>query len=98
MTARCYVCGRQILFVEVGSAASRLGLMRGDFLLRLDEVPLASWELFERALEERPSADHEVAWFRPTSGEVQRGRFTLRGADSGESVVRGARFGAAGEF
>jgi len=82
--------------VEIGSAAAQLGLARGDLLLRLDDAKLASWELFERALEERPFAEHQIAWFRPATGEVQRAHFTLPGARAGEAASRGARFGAVG--
>ncbi|MEO6951050.1 MAG: site-2 protease family protein [Polyangia bacterium] len=79
--------------VEVGSVASGIGLLRGDQLLRLDDNALGSWELFERALEERPTAEHEIAWFRPGSGAVQHARFTLR-ADGSDS--RALHFGAVG--
>ena len=79
--------------VEAGSVAAGLGLVRGDQLLRLDDSALGSWELFERALEERPTAEHELAWFRPSSGEVRHARFSLQpdGSDS-----RAMHFGAVG--
>jgi regulator of sigma E protease len=81
--------------VEVDSPAASLGLLRGDLLLRLDDAALQSWELFERALEERPDVEHEIAWFRPETGAILRGRFTLRGEDA-EGAARGLRFGAVG--
>jgi regulator of sigma E protease len=80
--------------VEAGSPAESIGLRRGDLLLRLDDAPLQSWELFERALEERPQSEHEVAWFRPEGAAVRRGRFTLRGDD--DAGPRALRFGAVG--
>ena len=82
--------------VEAGSPAAAIDLKRGDLLLRLDDAPLQSWELFERALEERPTAEHEVAWYRPDGGAVLRGRFRLRGEDAGEPAPRSLRFGAVG--
>ena len=82
--------------VEAGSQAQTLGLRRGDLLLRLDDATLVSWELFERALEERPRVAHEIAWYRPDTAELLRGRFTLLSEDAPEGNLRAARFGAVG--
>ena len=82
--------------VESGTPAATLGLQRGDLLLRLDESPLGSWELFERALEERPTAEHELAWYRPDTADVMRSHFRLRSDDAADALARGARFGAVG--
>jgi regulator of sigma E protease len=81
--------------VESGSQAAALGLVRGDVLLRLDDAPLASWELFERALEERPRDEHGLSWFHPKTNEIHRGRFTL-GVDDTSERARSLRFGAVG--
>jgi regulator of sigma E protease len=82
--------------VEAATQAATLGLRRGDLLVRLDDAPLASWELFERALEERPRAEHEIAWYRPSTDAMLRGRFTLGGDDRRDGTPRAVRFGAVG--
>ena len=82
--------------VETGSAAEELGLKRGDLLLRLDGGVLGSWELFERALEERPTVEHEIVWFRPQTGDIHKARFQLAAEKPSEIGSRAARFGAIG--
>ena len=82
--------------IEVGSSAEGLGLHRGDLLLRLDDAVLTSWELFERALEERPTAEHQIVWFRPQSATVHQARFQLAAPVGPELGARAARFGAVG--
>jgi regulator of sigma E protease len=85
--------------VESGTQAAALGLARGDLLVRLDDAPLVSWELFERALEERPTARHQLSWFRPDTGALLSGEFRLAGNDLDGSATRGLRalrFGAVG--
>jgi regulator of sigma E protease len=85
--------------VESGTQAYTIGLQRGDLLVRLDDAPLVSWELFERALEERPTAPHALKWFRPATGELLSGSFRLASGETDGSAMRGMRalrFGAVG--
>jgi regulator of sigma E protease len=63
--------------VEPGSPASAIGLAPGDSLTLLDGAPVAAWEMFAQALEERPLDEHVVAW-RDSAGAAREARFHLQ--------------------
>jgi regulator of sigma E protease len=48
--------------VEPGTPAAALGLRAGDVLTTLDGEKLLAWELFEQALDERPTDAHTLGW------------------------------------
>jgi regulator of sigma E protease len=83
--------------VEPATPAATLGLRPGDVLTTLDGTPLAAWELFAQALEERPEDEHTVGW-RSADGLVHQGRFRLdrrRALDEYQSEATLYVFGAA---